>query len=32
MFKIGFYKYYNLFHGHLLKFKYTYDEIKIKRK
>ena len=32
LFFIGFYKYYNLFHGHLLKFNYDYDEIKVKRK
>lgn len=32
LFKIGFYKYYNLFHGHLLVFKYSFDEIKVKRK
>ena len=32
LFVIGFYKYYNLFHAHLLQFSYSYDEIKVKRK
>lgn len=31
LFKLGIYKYYNLFHGKLLSFKYSFDEIKILR-
>ena len=32
LFIIGFYKYYNLQNGNLIKLQYNYDEIKVKRK
>ena len=32
LFFLGFYKYYNLFHGHLLRFDYDFEDIKEKKK